>query len=123
VPLFEKNSIKNLPNPKFVVYLSQGKKGKGVNMKKIFALMLVAVFLVSVAGCTPKSEYDKLLIEKEKVEKKCNDLSSAKVRLEKMVSSREKELKSLKETLKQTKAKVSVLEKKMNKQRKGNKET
>gem|GEM_PF-1959782 len=92
-------------------------------MKKIFALMLVAVFLVSVAGCTPKSEYDKLLIEKEKVEKKCNDLSSAKVRLEKMVSSREKELKSLKETLKQTKAKVSVLEKKMNKQRKGNKET
>ena len=85
-------------------------------MKRILALFLVAMFLISVAGCTPKSAYDKLLVEKEKVQKKCNELSSTKVRLEKQVASKEKELKSVKETLRKSKANASALEKQLAKQ-------
>jgi len=82
-------------------------------MKKVAALFLLAVFLVSVAGCTPKSEYDKLLIEKGKIQKKCNDLSSVKVRLENQLSSKEKDLKEVRQALKQANANVSRLEKEL----------
>jgi len=85
-------------------------------MKRIVALFLVAMFLVSVAGCTPKSAYDKLLAENGKVQKKYNDLSSTKVHLEKQLVSKEKELKSAKESLRQANAKVNTLEKELAKQ-------
>ncbi len=85
-------------------------------MKRILALFLIAMFLVSVAGCAPKSEYDKLLVEKGQVQKKCNDLSSTKVRLEGQLVSKEKQLARAAEALRQANAKVSDLEKELAKQ-------
>ncbi|MGB2706148.1 MAG: hypothetical protein WBC74_04775 [Candidatus Omnitrophota bacterium] len=86
-------------------------------MKRVLALFLVALFLVSVAGCAPKSEYDKLLSEKSAIQKKCDELSSHKVRLENLVASKEKETKKLGEDLKKARTRANALEKELAKQK------
>ena len=84
-------------------------------MKRALALFLVALFLVSVAGCTPKSEYDKLLVEKASVQKKCDELSSVKVNLEGQLTAKQKEIRKLSDELKQAEAKLNEVTKELKK--------
>jgi len=80
-------------------------------MKRVLILCLIAVFLISAAGCARKSDYDKLLAEKASVQKKCNDLSSAKVHRETQLAAKEKEARKLSSELKTTRTKLNGLTK------------
>ncbi len=82
-------------------------------MKKVFILFLIGTFLISVAGCTAKTDYDVLLDEKAAVQKKCNDLSSERERLKGQITSHQKQIKTLQEQLKKRADQASVLEREL----------
>ena len=82
-------------------------------MKKVLILFLAGAFLFSLAGCTPKSEYDKLLDEKAAVQRKLDDMSSKKVNLDTEVAARKKEIKELKTQVSTLNTKSSSLEKQL----------
>ena len=78
-------------------------------MKRIMALFLVMVFLVSVVGCAPKSEYDKLRDAKTALEKKSEKLSSQAADLKTDLTAQQKAVASLEGELKRANAKVTSL--------------
>ena len=82
-------------------------------MRKILILCLVALFALSVSGCSSKTEYDKLFDEKEALVKKIASISSEKTDLAKTIVSRDMEIRDLKSELKTVNSKLSVLEKEL----------
>ena len=79
-------------------------------MKKVLVLFLIAAFLTTVSGCTPKSEYDKLLDEKAGIAKKCKELSSDRTQLNQTISARQMEIKDLRNDLRNANAKIKNLQ-------------
>ncbi len=93
-------------------------------MKKILLLFLAVALVISVTGCSSKTEYDKLLDEKKELVKKQTDLVTEKLALKKTIASREMEVrdlqtklrieqatsKALKTELEKIKAKVAAVE-------------
>lgn len=84
-------------------------------MKRALILFLVAAFLISVWGCTPKSEYQKLLDEKTAVERKCSDLTAKNTSLNDEITARKNESKALGVELRKAQATVKNLEKELTK--------
>ena len=84
-------------------------------MKKALILFLVATFLISISGCTSRTEYDKLVDEKTALEKKTEELSSKEIELKDEISSRQKEIKSLRDELREAKRKIKSLQKELTK--------
>ena len=82
-------------------------------MKRAVALFMCVVFLLSVSGCTPKSEYDKLMDEKAAIEKKCNDITSAKARMADEIAAQKKEIAELKDSLSKASASAKDLEREL----------
>ena len=82
-------------------------------MKKVLALFLVCAFLVTVSGCTTKSEYDKLMDKKNAAEKRTEQIATEKADLAKTIQSRERELKDLRNQLKDMTARAQDLERQL----------
>ena len=82
-------------------------------MRRLFVLILLATFLVSVAGCAPKSEYDKLLEQKAGLEKQVEAISAESSDLKAKITAREMEIRDLKNALKVEKAKTQRLEREL----------
>ena len=82
-------------------------------MKRLLALFLAVSFVISVAGCTPKSDYDKLLEEKAAIQRKCDTLSSQKVHAESKLSAQEKQIISMVKELKDTREKTRDMKKEL----------
>ena len=79
-------------------------------MRRVLALVLITVFVLSVAGCASKTEYDKLVDQKAAVEKKVSDLSADIVTHKKTIAARDMELKDLRNSLKAAEIKARNLE-------------
>jgi len=69
-------------------------------MKKFLLLFLAVALVISVTGCSSKTEYDKLLDEKKELVKKQANLVTEKLALKKTIGSREMEVKDLQTKLK-----------------------
>ncbi len=82
-------------------------------MKKVLSLLVLVAFIITIWGCTPKSEYDKLLDQKDAIQKKCTALSAEIAGYKKTIAAREMEIKDLKSELKLAKAKIKSLERKL----------
>ncbi|NQU95798.1 MAG: hypothetical protein HQ549_06220 [Candidatus Omnitrophica bacterium] len=78
-------------------------------MRRILALVLIAVFMLSIAGCASKTEYDKLIDQKAAVEKKVLDLSADIDTHKKTIAARDMELRDLRSSLKAAEAKANSL--------------
>lgn len=59
-------------------------------MNRVVILVLAFGLLVSISGCTTKSEYDKLFNEKASIEKECTQLTQENARLEDQISTLQK---------------------------------
>jgi len=68
-------------------------------MRKVLILLLLVSFLVPVLGCASKTEYDKLLDQKAAAEKRLEDANAQQEDLRKTISTREMEIKDLKNQL------------------------
>jgi predicted nucleic acid-binding Zn-ribbon protein len=80
-------------------------------MKKMVSFLLIASFIISVSGCTAKSEYEKLLDEKASIQKRCDGLRLEKEDLKEAIGAREMEIKDLKTALKKAEARAKSFEK------------
>ena len=79
-------------------------------MKRILVLFLVTALLISVWGCTPKSEYEKLMDQKTAVEKKLDATAAEKVDLQKTIGAGQMEIKDLRKQVSDAQVKVKDLE-------------
>ena len=79
-------------------------------MRRILALVLITVFILSAAGCASKTEYDKLIDQKAAVEKKVLALTADINASRKTIVARDMELRDLRSSLKAAEAKVKSLE-------------
>ncbi len=79
-------------------------------MRRILALALITVFILSVAGCASKTEYDKLIEQKAAVEKKILTLSADVDTHKKTIAARDMELRDLRSSLRAAEAKARSLE-------------
>lgn len=79
-------------------------------MKRAFILLVAISFLITAAGCAPKSKYEKLLNEKIALEKKCEQVTTERERLKEEVAGRQGEIADLSGQLRETKAKVRSLD-------------
>lgn len=79
-------------------------------MKRVMVLFLVMAFMVSLAGCAPKSKYDKLLVEKVSLEKKCEQFSTERTALRTEIGDRKKEIGNLSGQLREARAQIRKLD-------------
>ena len=84
-------------------------------MKRIVGLVLIAVFIIAVSGCAPKSEYDKLMAEKSRLDVKYNELSTAKVKIDAEIVGKLKDIKTLKDDLGKANGTINDLKRELGK--------
>ena len=78
-------------------------------MKKFLLLCLAVALVISVTGCSSKTEYDKLLDEKKELVKTQANLVTEKLALKKTIASREMEVRDLQTKLKTEQATSKAL--------------
>ena len=79
-------------------------------MKRVLVLLLLGVFIVTMAGCAKKSEFDKLMDAKNAIQKKCDTLAADRVHLNKKIADKEKTEKTLQDKLKMADSRIKNLE-------------
>ena len=78
-------------------------------MKKFLLLCLAVALVISVTGCSSKTEYDKLLDEKKELVKTQANLVTEKLALKKTIASREMDVRDLQTKLKTEQATSKAL--------------
>ncbi len=79
-------------------------------MRRVLALLLIAAFIFSISGCSSKSEYEKLMDQKDIAEKKITSLVGEKEDAKKSLSAKEMELKDKTNEIKNLNARIKDLE-------------
>jgi peptidoglycan hydrolase CwlO-like protein len=82
-------------------------------MKKILCLMLLVVITFSFVGCAKKSPYEKLMDEKNLIDRRNVSLVDANAKLNEKLASLQKEIQSLNDSLKKLSAENRILQKEL----------
>ena len=82
-------------------------------MKKTLCLVLLVAIMFSFAGCAKKSQYEKLMGEKNLLDKKNASLVEASVKLNQKIEVLQKEKQDLNVSLKKSSAENRILQKEL----------
>lgn len=79
-------------------------------MKRILALVIIVILLISIPGCVAKSEHARLLKEKVGVEKSYEELLAKEKDLRTEIAARQEDIRDLRVDLKKAKTKIRNLD-------------
>lgn len=82
-------------------------------MKKTLCLILLVAIMFSFAGCAKKSQYEKLMDEKNLLDKKNASLTDASAKLNQKIIALQKEIQDLNVSLKKASAEKRILQKEL----------
>lgn len=83
-------------------------------MKRLLVFALITVFSISLMGCVAKTEYDKTLQEKARIEKVCENLKEKGASFKSEIAEKQEEIKTLRVEIRQATSELSEAKSKIN---------